>query len=85
MLKNRRRDESLDDNDAVTTAIQRAVREAIEEQRRAGLSVTIWRDGKKVVVPPEQIPALLTSDDEPAEEQPAADEGDVARPTPANR
>ena len=41
MLKNRRRGESLDDNDAVTAAIQRAAREAIGKQRRAGLSVTI--------------------------------------------
>ena len=51
--------EPLDDNDAVTAAIRRAVHDAIEEHYRAGNSITIWRDGRKDDIPPEEIPALL--------------------------
>jgi hypothetical protein len=63
------------ETDAITAAIRRAVREAIWEHYRAGNSITIWRDGAIVEVPPEEIPALLAASD--------ADEGaDRSQPSP---
>lgn len=47
------------DTDFITASIRRAVRGAIEEHYRAGHSITISRDGRLVVVPPEEIPTLL--------------------------
>jgi hypothetical protein len=43
------------DWDAVTAAIQRAVREAVLAHARAGHPVAEWRDGKVVWVQPEEI------------------------------
>lgn len=60
MMDAKRRNEILEhDTDALTALIRKAVRGAIEEHYRAGNSITIWQDGRKVVVPPEEIPALL--------------------------
>jgi hypothetical protein len=61
MTPERRAEILAHDSDFITASIRRAVRNAIEEQYRAGLSITIWRDGHKLVVPPEEIPALLAS------------------------
>ena len=36
-------------------AIREAVAEAIAEQRRNGVPIAIWRNGKVVRIPPEQI------------------------------
>ena len=36
-------------------AAQRAVRAALREHKLAGNSIAIWREGKVVLVPPEQI------------------------------
>jgi hypothetical protein len=47
------------DTDFMTASIRKAVRMAIEEHYRAGNPIVIWRDGEKVTVPPEDIPALL--------------------------
>ena len=38
-------------------AAQRAVRAALREHKLAGNSIAVWRDGKVVLVPPEQIDA----------------------------
>ena len=82
----KRRSEILStETDAITAAIRRAVRDAIEEHYRAGNSITIWRDGKMIEIPPGEIPALLASYDEPAEQWPAANEGGITPPAPANR
>ena len=60
MMDAKRRNEILEhDTDALTALIRKAVRGAIEEHYRAGNSITISRDGQIVVVPPEEIPALL--------------------------
>ena len=40
----------------IDNAITEAVARAIEEHRRLGHSIAIWRDGKVVIVPPEEIP-----------------------------
>jgi hypothetical protein len=36
-------------------ALQEAVAEAIAEHRRNGVPIAVWRDGKVVLVPPDQI------------------------------
>jgi hypothetical protein len=60
MMDAKRRSEILEhDTDALTALIRKAVQGAIEEHYRAGNSITIWQDGRKRVVPPEEIPALL--------------------------
>jgi hypothetical protein len=46
----------VDDTDLITKALQRAVREALWENKRAGYPVVVWRDGRVVEVPPEEIP-----------------------------
>jgi len=40
----------------ITAALQQAVREALWQHKRDGLPVAIWRDGRVVWVPPEEIP-----------------------------
>ena len=37
--------------------VKTAVANAIEEHRRMGRSIVVWRDGKVVTIPPEEIPA----------------------------
>ena len=41
--------------DEVIEAMQLAVSEAIARHKALGQSIVIWRDGKVVVVPPEEI------------------------------
>ena len=36
-------------------ALKEAVAEAIAEHKRRGNSIALWRDGKVVVIPPEEI------------------------------
>ena len=36
--------------------VRRGVARALEEHRRAGRSIVVWKDGKIVWIPPEQIP-----------------------------
>lgn len=43
--------------DRSVLAAQQAVRAALREHKLAGNSIAIWRDGKVVLVPPEQIEA----------------------------
>jgi hypothetical protein len=60
MMDANRRNEILEhDTDALTALIRKAVRGAIEEHYRAGNSITISENGRTIVVPPEEIPALL--------------------------
>ena len=40
----------------VVEAVQRAVREALREHKRAGNPVAGWQDGRVVIVAPEDIP-----------------------------
>lgn len=37
-------------------ALKNAVAKVIEDHRRSGLPIVIWRDGKIVHVPPDEIP-----------------------------
>ncbi|MGH2586477.1 MAG: hypothetical protein ACRDJE_16300 [Dehalococcoidia bacterium] len=62
MMDAKRRTEILErDSDAFTALVRKAVRQAIEEHERAGNPISIWRDGKIVEIPPEEIPALLAT------------------------
>ena len=36
-------------------ALKEAVAEAIAEHKRMGRSIAVWRDGKVVTIPPEEI------------------------------
>ena len=65
-----------DGEDHITFAVREAVRQAIEDHARTGDPIVIWRDGKVVHVPPEEIPALLASYAEP-DDQPAPSENGV--------
>jgi hypothetical protein len=50
--------ERVDDLLRIVAAMQRAVREAIEQHRKSGNPIAIWRDGAVVWIPPEDIPPL---------------------------
>lgn len=41
--------------DEVIEAMNLAVREAVARHKALGQSIVVWRDGKVVVVPPEEI------------------------------
>jgi hypothetical protein len=40
----------------IEEALRRAVREALIRHKKLGNSIAVWRDGKVVIVPPEEIP-----------------------------
>jgi hypothetical protein len=40
----------------ITSALRQAVREALLEHKRAGNPVPVWREGRVVWIPPEEIP-----------------------------
>ena len=44
------------DGRAIDEALKRAVREALIRHKKLGESVAVWRDGKAVILPPEEIP-----------------------------
>jgi hypothetical protein len=43
------------DPEDIVAAVNRAVTEAVRRHKERGESIVIWRDGKVVVVPPEEI------------------------------
>lgn len=43
------------DGAAIDKAIKEAVRQAVLEHKRAGRSLPVWRDGKVVWLPPEEV------------------------------
>lgn len=59
MTPDKRAETLAHDTDFITASVRKAVRLAIEEHYRAGNAITVWRDGEKVSVPAEEIPALL--------------------------
>jgi hypothetical protein len=50
--------ERVDDLPRIVAAMQRAVREAIEQHRKNGYPIAVWPDGAVVWIPPEDIPPL---------------------------
>jgi hypothetical protein len=51
----------LADHEAVDAAMAEAVREAIVRHERLRQSIVVWRDGKVVEIPPEEIPGTASS------------------------
>ncbi|MBC7834935.1 MAG: hypothetical protein H7Y88_07520 [Phycisphaerales bacterium] len=47
--------ETFRNSSRVQQAIHRGIQRALLAHKRAGRSIVIWRDGKVVVVPPDQI------------------------------
>jgi hypothetical protein len=52
----------LADDAGMEAAMRRGVREALLRHKKLGESIAVWRDGRVVIVPPEEI----VVDDEPA-------------------
>jgi hypothetical protein len=48
--------ERVDDIPRILEALDQGVREALLRHKRAGVPVAVWRDGKVVLIPPEEIP-----------------------------
>lgn len=42
----------------IDAGIKQAVSVALEEHRRMGRAVVVWKDGKIVTIPPSEIPTL---------------------------
>jgi hypothetical protein len=59
---NRNIDELFADSALIEKVLQRAVQEALLRHKHAGNPVAVWRDGRVVWIPPEEIP-------EPTEQQ----------------
>ena len=43
------------DREGMEAAMRRGVREALLRHKKLGESIAIWRDGRVVIVPPEEI------------------------------
>jgi hypothetical protein len=69
--------EMLADDALITAAITRGVRRAVLEHARAGRSVAAWKNGKVVLIPPQEILARFASESA-TEETPAAQAGPPA-------
>lgn len=48
----------------IDAGIKQAISEALEEHRRMGRPVVVWKDGKVVTIPPSEIP---TRNEEPSD------------------
>ena len=47
--------DKFQDNNLVTAAIQKGVRDALIKHKALGVAIAVWRDGKTVLIPPEDI------------------------------
>lgn len=47
--------EKFQDNDFVTAAIRRGVRDALIKHKALGVAIAVWQDGQVVLIPPEEI------------------------------
>lgn len=55
--------ERIHDTDRILRALRQAVHEALLDHKRTGDPVAIWRDGRVVWVPAEEIPDTLGQTD----------------------
>jgi hypothetical protein len=53
--------------DRITVGGQRAIAQAIERHRKLGEAIAVWRDGKVVVLPADQIPPMQAHLEPPVE------------------
>ena len=49
-------EQRVDDIAAILEAMRRGVREALARHKQAGNPVAVWREGRVVLIPPEEIP-----------------------------
>jgi hypothetical protein len=49
----------------IEDALTRGIRQALAVHKRLGHSVVVWRDGKVVWLPPEEIPVDIEESDNP--------------------
>lgn len=54
--KGRTIEEMMLEGTEIDEALRRAVREALIRHKKLGNPIAVWRDGKVVIVPPEEIP-----------------------------
>lgn len=47
--------DKFQDNNFVTAAIQKGVRDALVKHNAMGVAIAVWRDGKTVLIPPVEI------------------------------
>jgi hypothetical protein len=64
------REELLEEAEPLTAAAREAVRETLTVHKKLGNSIVVWRDGRVVIVPPEEI-----------EVDPPSSNGDPASPS----
>jgi hypothetical protein len=57
-------EELWEDGRAIDRALREAVREALIRHKKLGESIVIWKDGKVVWVPPEEIEVEDLEEDE---------------------
>lgn len=43
-------------SEKINKGVQKAIEDAIEEHRRKNQSIAVWKNGKVVIIPPEEIP-----------------------------
>jgi hypothetical protein len=48
--------ELFQDDELIQQALDQAVADALLDHKRAGNPISVWRDGKVVWIPPEEIP-----------------------------
>lgn len=53
----------VNDIPRILRALRRAVREALQDHKRAGNPVAIWRNGRVEWIPPEDIPEWTGEED----------------------
>jgi hypothetical protein len=51
--------ERVNDIQRIESALRQAIREALHRHKRDGHPVAVWRDGRVVWIPPEDIPVDL--------------------------
>ena len=66
MIQKRPNIAQLDTNEAATKAMRDSIDKDIERHRLLGHSIWVWRDGRVVEVPAEDIPPLESRRDERA-------------------
>ncbi len=58
--ENRPSEERLDDVPRILHAMRQGVREALARHRERGNPIAVWREGRVVWIPAEEIPVELT-------------------------
>ena len=57
--------ERIKDLDRIERALRAAVRDAVQRHKRDGDPVAVWREGRVVWLPPDQIPTADESSEAP--------------------